>query len=60
MITGITEHVISRGESVWILSLREYDVPIWLFRQYNPDVDLDTVRPGMTVRFPVMAAAPQN
>ena len=60
VITGITEHAVERGESIWILSLREYDVPIWLFRQYNPGLDLDRIRPGMTVRFPVMAAAPQT
>ena len=54
VITGVREHTIRRGESVWILSLREYDVPIWLFRQYNPGLDLDRVTPGMTVRFPVL------
>jgi hypothetical protein len=34
--------------------LREYDVPVWLFRQYNPEIDLDSVRPGTVVRFPVL------
>ena len=57
VIAGITEHTIRRGESIWILSLREYDVPVWLFRQYNPELDLHNVRPGTTVRFPVMIAA---
>jgi len=55
IITGVTEHVISRGESIWILALREYDVPVWLFRQYNPEVDLQNVRPGTAVNFPVLA-----
>jgi membrane-bound lytic murein transglycosylase D len=54
VITGVTEHTIERGESIWILSLREYDVPIWLFRQYNPEINLDSVRPGTVVRFPVL------
>ena len=54
VITGVTEHAIERGESIWILSLREYDVPVWLFRQYNPEIDLDSVRPGTVVRFPVL------
>lgn len=54
VIAGVTEHVIARGESVWILSLRQYRVPIWLFRQYNPELDLQNIRPGMTVRFPVL------
>ena len=55
-ITGVTEHVLKPGESIWILSLRQYDVPIWLFRQYNPGLDMARVRAGMTVRFPTMAA----
>ncbi|MEL7187391.1 MAG: LysM peptidoglycan-binding domain-containing protein, partial [Pseudomonadota bacterium] len=55
IITGVTEHTISSGESVWILSLRQFDVPIWLFRQYNPNLDLHRVRPGTTVRFPVLS-----
>lgn len=51
-ITGIVDHEIQRGESIWVLSLRVYDVPIWLFRQYNPELSLDRVRPGTVVRFP--------
>jgi len=52
IITGVTEHVISAGESIWLLSLYDYNVPVWLFRQYNPELDLHNVQPGMTVRFP--------
>ena len=44
---------------MWILSLREYDVPIWLFRQYNPGLDLHRITPGMTVQFPVLMATEQ-
>lgn len=55
-ITGVTEHVLEPGESIWILSLRRYGVPIWLFRQYNPGLDMARVRAGITVRFPTMAA----
>lgn len=55
IITGVAEHVIKSGESVWILSLRQYDVPIWLFRQYNPGLDLHRIHPGVTVRFPILA-----
>ena len=55
-IKGVNEHVVASGESLWVLSLRQYDVPIWLFRQYNPEVDLDRVRVGTRVRFPVLAS----
>jgi len=53
-ITGVTEHVVSRGESVWILSLRQYGVPVWLFRQYNPELDLHNVQRGSRLNFPVL------
>ena len=53
-ITGVTEHVVRRGESIWILSLRKYDVPVWLFRQYNPELDLDSVQPGTQLNCPIL------
>jgi membrane-bound lytic murein transglycosylase D len=53
-ITGVTEHVVRSGESVWILSLRKYDVPVWLFRQYNPELDLHNVQRGTRLNFPVL------
>jgi len=51
-IEAIVNHVVRSGESLWLLALREYDVPVWLLRQYNPDVDLDRVKPGTVIRFP--------
>lgn len=57
VITGITEHEVASGESIWILSLRRYQVPVWLFRQYNPELELDKIRPGIRVQFPVLSAA---
>ena len=60
IITDVTEHTIRRGESIWILSLRRYGVPLWLFRQYNPGVDVQRVSPGTTVRFPVLADADRS
>ena len=60
IITGVQEHTIRRGESVWILSLREYEVPVWLFRQYNPGLDLHRIAPGDTVKFPVLAPSGES
>lgn len=51
-IANVEDHVIRRGESLWTLAQRRYDVPVWLLRQYNPDLDLDRVRPGTVVKFP--------
>ncbi len=55
-ITGVTEHIVRSGESVWILALRKYDVPVWLFRQYNPELDLHNVQRGTRLSFPVLVS----
>jgi membrane-bound lytic murein transglycosylase D len=60
VIAGVTEHVIRSGESIWILALREYDVPVWLFRQYNPEIDMSNVRPGVKIHIPVLASREQS
>jgi len=57
VITGVTEHTIQRGESIWIIALRQYKVPVWLFRQYNPGLDLHKVRPGTKVQLPILTDA---
>jgi len=51
-ISETLTHEVRRGESVWVLAQRKYRVPVWLLRQYNPDLDLDKVHPGTPVRFP--------
>jgi membrane-bound lytic murein transglycosylase D len=53
-IQGTSEHVIKRGESVWVLAQQRYNVPIWLLRQYNPDLDLGSVHPGARLVIPLV------
>ncbi len=56
-IVDTTTHTLRKGESVWILTLRRYKVPVWLLRQYNPDLDFDHVKPGVQIVFPRVEAA---
>jgi membrane-bound lytic murein transglycosylase D len=51
-IADVEAHVVRRGESLWVLANRTYSVPVWLLRQYNPELDLDRVQPGTVVKFP--------
>lgn len=61
-ITGTTRHVVRPGDSLWELSEVRYRVPVWLLRQYNPDLDLSRIHPGNALVIPVIgpndAAAP--
>jgi membrane-bound lytic murein transglycosylase D len=55
-IEEIESHVMRPGESLWILAARKYNVPVWLLRQYNPDLDFDRIQAGAVVRFPRLKA----
>ena len=55
-IEEIDSHVIKPGESLWILAARTYNVPVWLLRQYNPDLNFDRIQPGAVVKFPRLKA----
>jgi len=57
VISGVAEHTIRRGESIWVIALRQYKVPVWLFRQYNPTVDMHNVQPGTAVQIPLLTVA---
>ena len=53
-IKGTSDHVIKRGESVWVLAQQRYNIPIWLLRQYNPDLDLGSLQPGARMTIPLV------
>jgi membrane-bound lytic murein transglycosylase D len=55
-IAGSEKHVIRRGESLWVLAKRKYKIPMWLLRQYNPDLSINNVKPGTEVTFPRIEA----
>ena len=53
-IKDTTMHVIRSGESIWVLAQQRYNIPIWLLRQYNPDLDLGSIRPGTNLVIPIV------
>jgi len=54
VVTHTTDHVIRRGDSVWYLSHKKFEVPIWLLRQYNPDIDFGALPSGAALIVPVI------
>jgi len=59
-ISDTNKHKIRRGDSLWKLAKYKYKIPLWLFRQYNPDLILNNVRPGTVVTFPKLEKRQQT
>jgi membrane-bound lytic murein transglycosylase D len=51
-IDGTAIHRVGPGDSLWTLSHKRFDVPIWLLRQYNPDVNLEALSRGTQLTIP--------
>ena len=51
-IQSVDDYTIRRGESLWTLSQHKFNVPVWLLRQYNPDLDFDKLKPGLVIKVP--------
>ena len=56
-IVGTEVHVVRRGESLWSIAQKYPNVPIWLLRQYNPDISFDDVRPRTQLVMPLIEAS---
>ena len=59
-IADTRTHQVRDGESLWVLTHHRYQVPFWLFHQYNPDLDVQTLRPGTRLIFPVLERRQQD
>jgi membrane-bound lytic murein transglycosylase D len=53
-IRGSRTYVIESGDSLWSLTRPTTEVPVWLLRQYNPDLDFNNLKPGTRVQVPVI------
>lgn len=51
-------HVVRRGETLWHICERVYDIPMWLLLVYNPDLDIAKVKAGDKLIIPTVTEKP--
>ncbi|MCH2171683.1 LysM peptidoglycan-binding domain-containing protein [Myxococcota bacterium] len=51
-ITGTHTYELKPGDSLWRLARQEYKLPVWLLRQFNPDMDFAALTPGERMVIP--------
>ncbi len=52
---GTAFHTVRTGETGWSVATRELGLPVWLVEAYNPATDLESLRPGEQLLYPVVA-----
>ena len=51
-IVGTEVYIARRGDSMWTITQRFAQLPVWLIQQYNPDLDLADLHPGTQIVMP--------
>ena len=51
-VIGTDHHLLRRGDTIWFLAARRYEIPVWLLRQYNPTLDFGALHAGTNMVIP--------
>jgi len=53
-IRNVDQYQVALNDNIANLARRKYSVPMWLLRQYNPELNFRQIQIGQTVAFPVL------
>jgi peptidoglycan lytic transglycosylase D len=56
-IQGVEQYEIKRNDNIGAIARNQYSTPIWLLRQYNPELDFNRIQIGQQVVFPLVEQA---
>ena len=56
-IQGVEQYEIKRNDNVGVIARNRYSTPIWLVRQYNPELDFNRIQIGQKIVFPLVEQA---
>lgn len=53
-VDRVRRYQIKPGDNIWRLCQQEFDIPLWLIRKYNSDLDVHNLKPGSQLLIPVV------
>lgn len=53
-IDAVRHYTIKSGDNIWTLCRNEFELPFWLIRKYNADLDWAALRPDQNLLVPVV------
>ncbi|MCP3873740.1 MAG: transglycosylase SLT domain-containing protein [Desulfobacteraceae bacterium] len=54
-IQGLDIYEVKNGDSIWSLCLNELEIPVWLLKKYNPDMNFNTLMPSQKIKYPIIS-----
>ncbi len=51
-INGESEYMVKKGDNIWALCKKTFEIPFWLIRKYNTGQDFNALQPDDKLRIP--------
>ena len=55
-IIGVTSYKVNKGDTIWEISRKKFDIPLWLLKKYNSDLDFSKLRLSQRLTIPIVKA----
>jgi membrane-bound lytic murein transglycosylase D len=59
-VVDVRQHFIEKGENLWDICNGEDQIPLWLFKKYNKNLDLEQLSLQTRIYIPVIEEKPEN
>ena len=54
LIVGFTDYRVKSGDTIWDISRKKFDVPLWLLKKYNSHLDFTRLEPSSSLQIPIL------
>lgn len=55
-IVGVSTYTVKNGDTVWDICRKKFDLPLWLLKKYNTNLDFSRLRSSQQLTIPVVKA----
>ncbi|MFA5905922.1 MAG: LysM peptidoglycan-binding domain-containing protein [Desulfobacula sp.] len=59
-IQGVETYEIKNGDNIWRLCENELEIPLWLLKTYNPDINFNSIQLKQKIKYPIISKLKTN
>lgn len=59
-INGVDTYEIKSGDNIWRLCENELEVPFWLLKKYNPEINFNSLQLKQRIKYPIIGKAKEK